>query len=103
MKTNHQNQLLRSVFNSGRLIGGRAPNRLARTCRLIAVALALVAGLGISAGRAQTNIYYQGLLNSMLGNALPDLDSNGHLVISGLGPSGNDGVQIATLGAAAPR
>src|SRR5215471_12446922 len=96
MKTNRQNQLLCSIFSSGLLIDPRALNRrLARIGRFLIAFLVLAAGFRIGAARAQTN-YYHGLVNFTMGDAVMDLDANAHLVISNIGPSGNDGVQIAT-------
>jgi hypothetical protein len=54
-------------------------------------------GFGISSSPGQTN-YFDGLPNTPLGNATLQTDSSGALVVSGIGSSGNDGVQIAAGG-----
>jgi hypothetical protein len=60
--------------------------------------LALSLSLSTCHCLAQSSIYYKGLLHSPLGNAMVQIDSTGNLLVSGIGSSGNDGVQIATGG-----
>jgi hypothetical protein len=72
--------------------------RLVEQCarQAATVTLVMVAGFGISTGRAQPSNYYGGLLNTALGNATLQVGSGGALIVSGIGSSGNDGVRIAT-------
>jgi hypothetical protein len=59
----------------------------------------VIARLCVGTGMAQPTNYYGGLLNTALGNATLQVNATGGgLTVSGIGSSGNDGVQIATGG-----
>jgi hypothetical protein len=59
-------------------------------------ALSAVATICLNTAHCQQQIYFDGLQTTALGNATMDIDSSGHLIVSGIGTNNTDGISILT-------